>query len=168
VLQSNIIVEVLIPKDALELLFVRSVWGLDVAQYLPRCYPEPSSAGSERPVRGDLGSAWSALWSQCLRRDTQPDPFWRMHYGNDGLDMNTMRLWTRDRLLDGIDLVRKEYSKYWLADGGCVVRELAYRSIKTLMLLPLLGDYCVIESGSCISSFGLARRPLELVATIGS
>lgn len=55
-----------VPGPLVELLFVRDVWELPVADDLPPADPSPDRAGSTRPPRPDVVGEWEGLWADAL------------------------------------------------------------------------------------------------------
>jgi hypothetical protein len=117
------------PNNILELLFIRSAWGIVLELRLPALVPAPFGGSSSPP--SDVGiEEWSQRWHQLwgrawlwyerwdeshiqaekLRLSESParfnpefqPPFWEVEYGHDGIDREALAAWREQlRLLEG-------------------------------------------------------------------
>jgi hypothetical protein len=126
------------PGDVLELLFVRDVWSLIVATDVPQCSPRPKVGKSRRPDVPNLEGAWSEAWSETLDSAVPGVNGWRPRHGRDGIDIDALRLWTEERRMGLVDLLRpgRGFDALRAAIDG-----LANYGIDRLRVLPVAGEW---------------------------
>jgi hypothetical protein len=140
-----------------ELLFVRAVWGLDVAPDVPGCTPAPGVGTSVRPQGPGVEAQWLALCQQALvwRPSWPPSdtvPSWGTVHGTDGLDLGMLRRWATSVRSDLAAVI----DAHLTPDGGTAglgrgthhstyrngrVRDADTRGVATIVVLPVSGYY---------------------------
>lgn len=131
-----------VPGTLVELLFVRDVWELPVADDLPVADPPPDRAGSTRPRRPEVVAEWEALWADALNHldSVRDEHFWGRRHGLDGINLAAMRAW-KTTITRQIEAVAAEYHH---APETLLHAELdaaAGRGLNALIILPVRGPF---------------------------
>lgn len=110
------------PNNILELLYIRSAWGIPSSVPVPPLDPEPDHGASSAPLTANLNEwsgrwdrAWARAWEwysiahrtqrptpELLRALSAPGqplhpafpPFWRAEHGEEGIDRDALASWT--------------------------------------------------------------------------
>ncbi|HCX85678.1 MAG TPA: hypothetical protein DHV14_11195 [Micrococcales bacterium] len=154
---------------ALELLYLRSVWGLDVPLDWPATSPEPRRGSAARPAVEEAATAerWMELFNawDCDLGSTGDAGWWGVRYGTAGFDHDARREWllavksSWNRDSPDVIRARGDVLSRWQAGRGSGTPE--------LWVLPLAGVFGQQRTTRIVLSFGSFREPDVLEAALG-
>lgn len=140
-----------VSSSMVELLYVRDVWGLDVAPGVPICSPRPEAGTCVRPDGPGIEAQWSALWDRALvwtpawpPEPADAGPSWVLTHGTNGLDLGELRRWKQEVRTDLAAVINAELA---LEHGKHQSRkrrrttEADTNGVATVSLVPVVGHF---------------------------
>ncbi|NMR19003.1 hypothetical protein [Cellulomonas fimi] len=145
-----------VPNDLLELLFLRSAWGLDARRDLPPCDPAPDPGASQRPAWLGIESVWERMWDQATSDEgashtSEGANFWGLQHGTAGIDLDALRHWKAVARRPVTD-AQRNFGLSPERRNAEALRTAERRGLRRIILLPVIGSYREVRQRSLILS----------------
>jgi hypothetical protein len=155
-----------VPSALLELLYLRELWDLAVANDIPPIQTPPPRTGRPRPVE-TLASEWTRLWDDAISAlsSGETPTSWALVHGTDGTDRAAMEKWRAEhnaRITRAtIEAVTRRRSTPEQLVGPTA------RTVQDVFILPLVGDYGLrISDSAVLVSESTRQDPAKYAAAL--